>query len=75
MSKRFHFLKHLDLFGITITIFHKQQRAFYSRLGGFITIWFICCILTYAGWRVAALIKREGDVITMGSLYYNSLEE
>jgi hypothetical protein len=68
-------LKKVDLFGVPITIFHKKERAYRSKVGGCITIWFIFCMITYAGFKMAALVNREGDTITMGSLYYSSIED
>ena len=68
-------LKEIDLFGMPIPIFHKKRKAYHSKIGGCITIWFICSILTYAGWRFSTLLNREGDTITMGSLYYNTAED
>ena len=60
-NNHFHFLKYIDIFGVPVKLFYKQRRTYHTHIGGCASLWLICCIITYTGWKFGNLINRTED--------------
>ena len=75
LYKHMRVFKQLDFFGVPIRLFHKNKRTYHTIVGGCATLWLSLCIFIFMSLRLSDLINRTEDKITIGSLYYSSLEE
>ena len=64
------YFKLVDIFGVKIELMHKKETKLRTRFGGLTTTLFLFSLMVFFGLCVKTMLKREGDKISMGNIFY-----